>query len=89
VAVHLRSDETAAYGFQHPDNGAAMTLKLDENDCPVVEVDQWVIDECSHPDDVMHLEALARELTRAVHHEADLYEAARKLYSEHYCKDIL
>lgn len=85
----IKPGEADTYGFQHPDNGAAMILRLDEDACPIVEVEQWVIDSCQHTDDVQHLEALARELTRAVRFETDLYEAARKLYSAHHCKDIL
>lgn len=80
-------NENTCYGFQHPDNGAAMQLRVDDKDRPEVVVEDTTLDEAT-PEEAAMLNKMAMQLTKAVRHMDDLYEAASKLYDEYYCKDI-
>ena len=87
VPYEKQLNETNRYGFQHPDNGAAMSLRIDEENRPVVLVEDYTLDEASETE-AEELQKMARVLTKAVRGLDDLYEAAQKLYSEYHCKDI-
>lgn len=87
VPYEKQLNETNEYGFQHPDNGAAMMLRVGEDGCPIVLVEDCELDDAT-PEEAAMLNKLAMGLTKAVKHMDDLYEAAGVLYREHHCKDI-
>jgi hypothetical protein len=84
VSIH---DETP-FHFQHPDNGCPMYLTFDDDDRPIVLLEDWAEEE-SKPEELENYRQLARSLTKAVRFETTLYNAAVKLSKPPYhCEDI-